>query len=151
MASEASFPLLEGHDGSSAVTQLLRKVVAGCLVLLLLSVGVICSTLLLASPSSDSVCVNMDGPNFIKKCLLLIPIFVIVPVLCTSGLIREEMGSEAGALFLVEAISGVMLMEWLSICMCGASAWWVLSTGAVLVVALGTWAYVTRSAALVEA
>ncbi|RLN13294.1 hypothetical protein C2845_PM09G09100 [Panicum miliaceum] len=136
MASDAASPLLEPLEGSSAISwqSVLRELmnpklwgkVADCIVLLLAAVGVVCSTYLLASTSTDSVCVKIYAPDLFKTSLLIIPICLMVPVVSTSGIIREAFGAQGGALVVVQAICGVMLMDWMSICMWGASAWWVL-------------------------
>ncbi|CAL5043776.1 unnamed protein product [Urochloa decumbens] len=154
MAPEAVSPLLEPHEGSSRISSLLRKAgkVGDFLILLLVPVGVVYSTYLLASPASGSVCVTMNAPDVMKNSLLLLPVCLIIAVLSTSGLIRELVGGgESRALSLVQAICGVMLLDWLAICMCGASAGWVLATGAVLAAAVVGWAYMASPAMAVEA
>ena len=118
--------------------------VADCIVMLLVPAGVVCSAYLLASTALDSVCVK--APSLLKVILQILPICLTIPAVATSGIVRDGLEAEESRDLLVgQAITGVMLMAWMCICMFGASAFWVLTIGAMLVAGvLGSWTFLAR-------
>ena len=89
----------------------------------------------------DSVCVK--APSLLKVILQILPICLTIPAVATSGIVRDGLEvEESRALLMGQAITGVMLMACMCICMFGASAFWVLTIGAMLVAGvLGSWTF----------
>ncbi|CAN6302596.1 unnamed protein product [Urochloa humidicola] len=141
MASE-NVPLLGTRQGrvttcvSSFTSFVRRTVIADGVSLALLPVGFGSCLYLLASTSSRSVCKTMNVPDLIKVTLEALPLFFAIGTLYSSTLLRARMGAEQpAALFAIQLVCGVSMVEWLTICMGGLSAWLVIAAGTAMTAA----------------
>ncbi|PUZ57261.1 hypothetical protein GQ55_5G415600 [Panicum hallii var. hallii] len=151
MASETeSVPLLGGHEGraTSAASRLLQCLcnlelwgkAVDALTLVLLPVGFGSSAYLLATPSSCSLCKTVNGPALFKLGLQVLPMLLMFVGTLTSGLLTRDAttGAVSAAASFVQFLCGVVLCEWLSVCMLGGSPWMALTIGSLVVVAVVT-------------